>query len=106
MSSGEEICFTFNDFFLNTQSNLNISAIEHSHTNLQNTDPIIAAVNSYDKHPSIEIIKNRSYNLTFSFSDNLNINKACQNIDIPTNIVKLNKDILLLHLYLKTSILH
>ena len=91
MSNDEEICFTFNEFFPKTKSNLNISAIEYSHPNLQNTDPILVAVNSYDKHPSIERIRNRSYNLMFSFSDNLNINKACQNSDIPTNIVKLNK---------------
>ena len=28
-------------FFASTVSNLNIPAIEHSHSNLQNTDPIL-----------------------------------------------------------------
>ena len=35
-------------------SGLNIAATEHRHSNLQNTDPILAAVNSYDKYLSIE----------------------------------------------------
>ena len=32
-------------------SNLNIPAIEHSHLNLQNISPVLATVNSYEKHP-------------------------------------------------------
>ena len=41
--------------------------MEHSHSNLQNSDPIVAIVNSYEKQPSIEKMKNRSYNSMFSF---------------------------------------
>ena len=86
-------------------SNLNIPAIDHSHSNLQNIDPILATVNSYDKHPGIEI-KNRSCNSTFSFRkdnpnkvnkiiDSLNIKKKnCQNSDIRTKIIKPNKHII------------
>ena len=88
ISCDEEICSAFNDFFENTLSNLNIPAIEHSHLNLQNTDPILTTVNSYEKHPIIERIKNISCNLMFSFTkpnsnevikiiDNLNIRKVC-----------------------------
>ena len=106
----EKIRSAFNDIFANTVSNSNIPLIEHSHSNLKNTDPIIATVNSYGKHPSIERIKNRSWNLTFSFRkansnkvskiiDNLNIKKACQNSDIPIKIIKLNKDIIAPFIY-------
>ena len=65
VSSDEEICSTLNDFFADTVSNLNIRALEQYHSNLQNTDPILATINSHDKHPSIERIKNRSRNSTF-----------------------------------------
>ena len=86
VSSDEEICSTLNDFFADTVSNLNIRALEQYHSNLQNTDPILATINSHDKHPSIERIKNRSRNSTFKLRktnsnevikiiDNLNIKK-------------------------------
>ena len=85
ISNDDEDCSTFNDFFANTVSNLNIPAIERFSSNLQNADPILAIVNSHDKHPSIERTKNRSLNSTFNFRkansnevskiiDNLNIN--------------------------------
>ena len=67
-------------------SNLNILAIEHSHSNL------IHMTNR------IKIIKNRPFNSTFNLRktrkiiDNPNIKKACQNSDILTQIIKLNKD--------------
>ena len=81
--------------------NLNIPANRHSQSNLQNIDLILATVNSYDKHPGIERIKNRSWNSTFIFRksdssevskmiDNLNIKLACQN----TKIIKPQKDII------------
>ena len=52
---------------------------------------------------SIERIKNRSCNSTFSFRktnfneiynmiDNMNLKKTCQNSDILSKIIKLNKD--------------
>ena len=75
----KEICSTFSDFFANSMSNLNITAIEHFHSNLENTDPILATVNSYDKHPSIKRIKNRSCNSTFSF--NVTSNEVSKIID-------------------------
>ena len=67
ISTDEESCSSFNDFFASTISNLNIPAIEHFHSNLQNNDLILATVNSYNKHPSIERIKNSSCNSTSSF---------------------------------------
>ena len=86
-------------------SNLNIIATAHSHSSLQNADPILVTVNSYHKQPSTERIKNSSCNTTFNLRknysneiskiiDNLNIKKTWQNSDIPTKIIKLNKDII------------
>ena len=84
MSCDEEICSTYNGFFASTMSNSNIPTIEPLFNQL---DPRI---------------KNGSCNLTFSFRqtncnevskiiDNLNTKNPCQNI--PTKIIKLNKDI-------------
>ena len=105
ISSDEEVCSPSNSFFANTVFNLNIPAIEHSHSNLQNTDLILGTVNSYEKLPSIEKIKNRSCNLMLSFRktdsnevgkiiDNLDIKKACQHCNILTKIIKLNEHII------------
>ena len=61
------MCSSLNDFLTITVSNLNIAAIEYSNLNIQNTYPILATVNSYDKSPSIERM-NRLCNSTFSLS--------------------------------------
>ena len=52
LPTDEEICSTFYNFYENTVSN--IPAIEHFHSNLQNNDPILATVNSYDK---VQVLK-------------------------------------------------
>ena len=61
---------------------LNIPATEHS--NLQNANPILAIVNSCDKYPSIERIKIRSCNLTFSLRKNSSneVSKIIDNLNI------------------------
>ena len=46
----------------NTVANLSIPVVEHSLSYLQDTNPILTTVNSYDKYPSIEIMK---YNMPF-----------------------------------------
>ena len=33
---------------------LNLPAIEHSYSNLQNINPVLTTVNSYEKHPDIQ----------------------------------------------------
>lgn len=50
-------------FFANTGSNLNRPAVEHSHSNLQNTDPILATVYLYGEHPSIKRLNNGPANI-------------------------------------------
>ena len=48
----------------NTVANLSIPIVEHSLSYLQDTNPILTIVNSYDKYPSIERIK---YNMPLDF---------------------------------------
>ena len=68
-----------------------------------NLDPITSVIKSFDKHPSIVIIKAKAFDSTFHFRktscneiekmiSNLNIQKSCQQQDIPTKIINLNKD--------------
>ena len=70
-----------------------------------NLDPIMSVIKSFDKHPSIVKIKAKAFDSTFHFRktscnevekiiSNLNIKKSCQQEDIPTKIIKLNKDLI------------
>ena len=66
-------------------------------------DPLLKAIVRYRNHPSIVAIKkfcNSKSHFSFKnvqkeeiLKDNLNINKATQNTDIPTTIIKENSDI-------------
>ena len=60
LPSDEEICSAFDICFANTVSNLNIPTIEHSHSNLQNSDPILATVNSTEKVDQVDHAIRRS----------------------------------------------
>ena len=62
ISNEEEIALFVTIFFANTMSKLNIPAIKLSHSNLQDAGPILAIVDSYDKHSNIERIKNNTCN--------------------------------------------
>ena len=69
------------------------------------SDPVLKAITKYRSHPSIKAIKEQcNTNLYFSFSqighdeimkelNNLDTNKAIQNTDIPTKLIKENSDI-------------
>ena len=67
-----------------------------------NLDPIMHVIKSFDKRPIIVKIKTKAFGSTFHFRktscnevkkiiSNRNIKKSCQQ-DIPTKIIKLNKD--------------
>ena len=71
----------------------------------ENLDPIMSVIKSFDKHLSIVKIKAKGCDSTFHFRktscneveqiiSNLNIKKSCQQEDIPTKIIKLNKDLI------------
>ena len=69
----------------------------------KNLDPIISLIKYLDKRPSIVKVKTEALGSTFHFKktscnevekiiNNLDIKKSCQQ-DIPTKIIKLNKDL-------------
>ena len=60
-----------------------------------NHDPVLAAINTFQNHPSVVNIKQREFNSTFSFKNTnenevhkiikyLNVRKTCKGSDIPT----------------------
>ena len=66
-----------------------------------NHDTMLAAMNMFQNHPSVFVIKQRDIKTIFNFNNtneneihknikNLNVCKACVGSDIPTNIIKLN----------------
>ena len=67
-----------NVFFSNTGSNLNIPAVEHPHSNLQNTDPILATVDLYGEHPIIKRLNNGPANIYLFKVNNRNTRKRCK----------------------------
>ena len=65
---------------------------------------VLAAINTFQNHPSVVNIKQGEFNSIFSFKHtnenkvhkiikNLNVRKTCQGSDIPTKIIKLNIDL-------------
>ena len=69
-----------------------------------NLDPIMAEIKPFDKHPSIVKIEAKTFDSTFHFRktscneaekimSKLKIKKFCQQENIPTKIIKLNKDL-------------
>ena len=68
------------------------------------SDSVLFVLNVFEIYPSIKNIKSKTFNSTFSFentytdvvmkaTNNLNIAKSCQMNDIPTQVIKMNKDI-------------
>ena len=68
------------------------------------SDSVPSVLNAFENHPSINNIKRKKFNSTFSFENtytdvvmnvinNLNVTKSCQINDIPTMVIKINKDI-------------
>ena len=68
------------------------------------SDSVLSVLNTFENHPSIKSIKSKKFNSTFSFEktytdvvmkviNNLNVAKSCQINDIPTKVIKMNKDI-------------
>ena len=102
----KETAEVFNYFFGNIVKNLNISQYFDLDFVIENIkDPTLKAILKYKKHPSIVAIRNKcNRNGIFSFREVnfkeieteirlLKLNKASQNSDIPTKIIKENSDI-------------
>ena len=66
---------------------------------------VISVLNAFKNYPNIKNIKNKKFNLIFFFFEstytdvvmkvinNLNVAKTCQVNDIPTKVIKMNKDV-------------
>ena len=99
ISTDEELCETFNQFFSNVVHTLNIPKPKSFLMASDNLDTIMSVIKSFDKHRRIGKIKAKAFDSTFHFRktscnevekiiSNLNIKKSCQEEDIPTKIIK------------------
>ena len=101
-----ETAKVLNAFFLNVVQNLNISRFPNSDLLIGNIkDPTLKATLKNRKHPSIIAIESKyRYVSSFRFAEvseadiekenlNLDENKASQNSDMPTKVIKENSDI-------------
>ena len=100
-SEENEVAEIFRSYFDGIVDGLNIKRCENSK---EDSDPIINAIKTFEKHPSILKIQEVSYGCRFSFENvsledvkkvtrELDISKASQLLDIPTKIIKQNADI-------------
>ena len=105
ISSDEELCETFYQFFSNVAPTLNIPKPKSFPMAIEYLDPIMSVIKSFDKRPCIIKIKTKALDSTFHFRknsrnevekiiSNLNIKKSCQQEEIPSKIIKLNKDLI------------
>ena len=104
ISNDTELCNIFNGFFSNIISELKIPKKYHYFLNDMDSDSVLSILNAFKNHPSIKNIKRKKFSSTFSFENtytdvvmkvinNLNVAKSCQINDIPTKVIKMNKDI-------------
>ena len=102
-SNDNDVVETFNKFFVNIVPNLKIPTNHDFDINFKVTgDPIVDAINKYENHPSITMIKNKN-KTQFSFTvveyddilkkvKKLNTSKATKQSDIPTKILRENNE--------------
>ena len=100
------MCRIFNNYFLEVISNFKIPSLINNSTVDSNTisNSLSIAIKLFDQHPSIINIKKKKFDSVLNFIkisstevenviNNLSIVKACQKDDIPTKLIKMNKDI-------------
>ena len=105
VSNNGDLCQFFCYFFSNIISELQISSISEDISNLLDiTDPVLAAFNMFQDHPSIKNIREKNFQSVFSFTltneieikkvvRGMNVHKTCQLKDILAKIIKMNSDI-------------
>ena len=103
ISIDTELCDIFNGFFSNIIPEFNITKKYQCFLNDMDSDSVLSVFSTFKYHPSIKNIKSKKLKLTFSFENtytdvemkvinNLNVAKTCQVNDIPTKVIKMNKD--------------
>ena len=98
-----ELSQVFSNFFSKAVEQLKIPSISNFMHNEINCS-LKEALSYFENHPGIVNIKRKGFDTSFTFRETnsnevfkfiktLNINKACQNADIPTEIIKSNADL-------------
>ena len=84
ISSDEELCETFNQFFSNVVPTLNIRKPKSFPLASDNLDPIMSVIKSFDKHPSTVKIKAKAIVslLSLLLFINIYINISCIAVDV------------------------
>ena len=92
VSVEKELCRTFSTYFANIVSDLQIPKIEDNASNIKsNNDPVLAAIKTFQNHPSVVNFKQKEFKSTFSFKNtnenevrkiikNLSVRKTCQGV--------------------------
>ena len=69
MSNDGELCQIFCDYFSNIISEHQIPSISENISNMAYiTDPVLAAINMFQDHPSIKNIREKNFKSVFSFT--------------------------------------
>ena len=104
MSNDDGLRQYFCGYFFNFISNLQIPSISKIISNLIDiTDPVLAASNIFQDHPSIKDIRAKHFKLVFPFIHTskveikkiirgMSLPKSCQIKYIPTRVIKMNAD--------------
>ena len=98
-----ELSQVFSNFFSKAVEQLKIPSISNFMHNEINCS-LKEALSYFENHPGIVNIKRKGFDTSFTFRETnsnevfkliktLNINKACQNADIPAEIIKSNADL-------------
>ena len=102
LENNDKIAETFNIFFTNAVSNLNIPLFVYPSMEIDHVkDLILSITEQYKKHASIATINEKSLNKQFSFEYiikfdvkreilNFDVSDVSQDSDIPTKIIKMN----------------
>ena len=106
LKNDKETAKVLNSFFSTIIQNMKIPQYKEQYPiSASISDPVMRAIVKYRAHPSIIAIEensNSSTRFSFSFADkedilkeikNFKANKATQNTDIPTKLIKENSDI-------------
>ncbi len=105
ISDEPKVAEIFNEFFAKTVENLNIKGYNIDHTPVENLDFVNNAIDKFENHPSILMIKeNVQVNVKFSFSTvkeydfateiiKLDTRKPTSFNNIPAKILKMNQDL-------------